>query len=57
MARRDVLLCFALALFPVGLLYGISAATAIQMFAFRHELMAVAGISLCCALGLDPPGA
>ncbi len=51
--RRDVLLCFFLALAPVGLLYGISVATPIHMFAFRHELTAVSGISLCWALGLN----
>ena len=52
-ARRDILLCFFLALVPVGLLYGISVATPIHMFAFRHELTAVTGISLCWALGLE----
>ncbi|MGC8548226.1 MAG: glycosyltransferase family 39 protein [Acidobacteriaceae bacterium] len=54
--RRDILLCFFLALFPVGLLYGISVGTPIHMFAFRHELTAVAGISLCWALGLERLG-
>jgi mannosyltransferase len=51
--QRDVVLCFSLALAPVGLLYGISVATPIHMFAFRHELTAVTGISLCWALGLE----
>jgi hypothetical protein len=50
---RIVLFCASLALVPVLILYGVSAATPIHLFAHRHRLVAVPGIALCWALLLS----
>ncbi len=57
--RWQVLLVVSLALVPALTVYGVSVATPIHMFAFRHLLVAVPGISLCWAFGLSlfPPRA
>jgi hypothetical protein len=46
----QILLCAALALIPVLILFGVSAGTSIHCFAPRHRLDAVPGIALCWAL-------
>lgn len=45
-----VLACLFLALIPLLTLYGVSELTPIHMFATRHRLVALPGISLCWAL-------
>jgi len=52
--RRQILACTALALIPALTLYGVSVATPLQVFATRHRLVAIPGISLCWALLLSP---
>jgi hypothetical protein len=48
--RWTVLLGTSLALVPILLLYGISAATSIHVFVPRYRLVAVPGVALCWAL-------
>ncbi len=45
-----VLLCLAMALIPILILYGVSAETSIHVFVPRYRLVAVPGIALCWAL-------
>jgi len=45
-----LLLCAALALVPVLILYGVSVGTSIHLFKASHELVAVPGVALCWAL-------
>lgn len=45
-----ILLCASLALIPVLILYGVSAATSVHIHATRYLLIAVPGISLCWAM-------
>jgi len=45
-----LLFCLSIALLPLLLLYGVSAATPIHMFEARHRLVAVPGIALCWGL-------
>lgn len=48
--RPRILVCVFLALIPILLLYGVSRGTSIQIFAARHRLVGILGISLCWAL-------
>src|SRR6185437_5537189 len=48
--RRNSLLWASLGLIPVLILFGISRGTSIHMFAIRHRLVAVPGISLAWAV-------
>lgn len=43
------LLCAALGLFPILILYGVSAGTSIHTFTYYHRLVAIPGIALCWA--------
>lgn len=52
--RRPLIACAALALIPALTLYGISIATPLELFATRHRLVAIPGISLCWVLLLSP---
>lgn len=49
----SVVVCLFLALIPILILYGVSAGTSIRMFAPRHRLVAIPGISLCWAMFLS----
>jgi 4-amino-4-deoxy-L-arabinose transferase-like glycosyltransferase len=44
------LICASLAMIPILILYGVSAATPLYLLADRHRLVAVPGIALCWAL-------
>jgi hypothetical protein len=44
-----ILVCASLALIPLLILYGVSVATPIHMFAARHRLVAIPGLALCWA--------
>jgi len=46
---EKLLICASLGLIPILILYGISAATSIHMFAGRHRVVAIPGIALCWA--------
>jgi mannosyltransferase len=48
-----ILLCISLALVPLLILYGVSAATPVHLFVFRYRIVAVPGIALCWALLLS----
>ena len=48
--RWQILLCVTLAVIPVLILYGVSLATPIHIFAQRYRLVSVTGIALCWAL-------
>lgn len=48
--RWQVLICLLIALIPILILYGVSAATPIHIFIGRHRLVAIPGISLCWAM-------
>lgn len=45
-----MLLCLSMALVPISIMYGISAATPLYLLAPRHYLEAIPGIALCWAL-------
>ena len=47
---RTILLCAALALVPILILYGVSASTSTHIFVTRYRLVAIPGIALCWAL-------
>jgi hypothetical protein len=47
------LLCAALGLFPILILYGVSAGTSIHTFTYYHRLVAIPGIALCWAFVLS----
>jgi uncharacterized membrane protein len=48
-----LLLCTSLALFPLLILYGLSARTSIHVFVPRYRLVAVPGIALCWGLAVS----
>lgn len=49
-ATWQMLFCGSMALIPILILFGTSAATPIHLFVARHRLIAVPGISLCWAM-------
>lgn len=49
-AIRQVVLCAALGLIPILILYGVSVATSIHVFVYRYRLVAIPGIALCWVL-------
>ena len=46
---QRILLCGALALIPILILYGVSVGTSVHVFVFRYRLIAVPGVALCWA--------
>ncbi len=48
-----LLICTSLALFPLLILYGLSAGTSIHIFVPRYRLVAVPGIALCWGLAVS----
>jgi hypothetical protein len=52
LATGQLMLCAALALIPVLILFGVSKGTSTHTFTYYHRLSAVPGIALCWAFGL-----